>query len=182
MKLPLFYGRFPHFPHYFPHFPYIIGYARLAKLLYETLLFGCKLNIILNGKWTSFRWCGWHLKSDLMQDVRAWGWRAAIKPESDAGHTSLRLADNDKISRKGHRTALRCCRCPFYFAKEMMPTRPWFFHEWVSIVLLIKIFRQAVIQNHRVLRFDMYTLFFQERSRTLVCTVVTAAFFKSRAA
>ena len=24
MKLPLFYGRFPHFPHYFPHFPYII--------------------------------------------------------------------------------------------------------------------------------------------------------------
>ena len=58
MKLPLFYGRFPHFPHYFPHFPYIIGYARLAKLLYETLLFGCKLNIILNGKWTSFRWCG----------------------------------------------------------------------------------------------------------------------------
>ena len=36
MKLPLFYGRFPHFPHYFPHFPYIIGYARLAKLLYET--------------------------------------------------------------------------------------------------------------------------------------------------
>ena len=79
MKLPLFYGRFPHFPHYFPHFPYIIGYARLAKLLYETLLFGCKLNIILNGKWTSFRWCGWHLKSDLMQDVRAWGWRAAIK-------------------------------------------------------------------------------------------------------
>ena len=79
MKLPLFYGRFPHFPHYFPHFPYIIGYARLAKLLYETLLFGCKLNIILNGKWTSFRWCGWHLKSDLIQDVRAWGWRAAIK-------------------------------------------------------------------------------------------------------
>lgn len=114
MKLPLFYGRFPHFPHYFPHFPYIIGYARLAKLLYETLLFGCKLNIILNGKWTSFRWCGWHLKSDLIQDVRAWGWRAAIKSESDAGHRSLRLADNDKISHKGHRTALRCCRCPFY--------------------------------------------------------------------
>ena len=28
----------------------------------------------------------------------------------------------------------------------------------------------------------MYTLFLQERSRTLVCTVVTAAFFKSRAA
>ena len=26
----------------------------------------------------------------------------------------LRLADNDKISRKGHRTAPRCCRCPFY--------------------------------------------------------------------
>ena len=116
MKLPLFYGRFPHFPHYFPHFPYIIGYARLAKLLYETLLFGCKLNIILNGKWTSFRWCGWHLKSDLMQDVRAWGWRAAIKPERDAGHRGLRLADNDKISRKGHRTAPRCCRCPFYIA------------------------------------------------------------------
>ena len=36
------------------------------------------------------------------------------------------------------------------------------------------------IQNHRVLRFDMYTLFLQERSRTLVCTVVAAAFFKSR--
>lgn len=46
--------------------------------------------------------------------------------------------------------------------------------------MLIEIFRQAVIQNHRVLRFDMYTLFLQERSRTLVCTVVTAAFFKSR--
>ena len=119
MKLPLFYGKFPHFPHYFPHFPYIIGYARLAKLLYRALLFGCKLNIILNGKWTSFRWCGWHLKSDLMQDVRAWGWRAAIKPESDAGHRSLRLAGNDKISHKGHRTALRCCRCPFYIATHL---------------------------------------------------------------
>ena len=39
--------KFPHFPYYFPHFPYIIGYARLAKLLYGTLLLGCKLNIIL---------------------------------------------------------------------------------------------------------------------------------------
>ena len=47
MKLPLFYGKFPHFPHYFPYFPHIIGYARLAKLLYGALLFGCKLNIIL---------------------------------------------------------------------------------------------------------------------------------------
>ena len=46
-KFPLFYGKFPHFPYYFPHFPYIIGYARLAKLLYGTLLLGCKLNIIL---------------------------------------------------------------------------------------------------------------------------------------
>ena len=27
------------------------------------------------------------------------------------------MADNDKISRKGHRTAPRCCRCPFYFVK-----------------------------------------------------------------
>ena len=49
-----------------------------------------------------------------MQDVRARGWRATIKPESDAGHRGLRLADNDKISRKGHWTAPRCCRCPFY--------------------------------------------------------------------
>ena len=58
MKLPLFYGRFPHFPHYFPHFPYLIGYTHLAKLLYGALLLRCKLNIILNGKRTSLRWCG----------------------------------------------------------------------------------------------------------------------------
>ena len=62
----------------------------------------------------------------------------------------------------------------------MMLTRFWLCPKRVGIVLLIEIFRQAVIQNHRVLRFDMYTLFLQERSRTLVCTVVTAAFFKSR--
>ena len=36
------------------------------------------------------------------------------KIRSDAGHRSLRLADNDKISHKGHRAAPRCCRCPFY--------------------------------------------------------------------
>ena len=58
MKLPLFYGKFPHFPHCFPHFPYLMGYAHLAKLLYGALLLGCKLNIILNGKRTSLRWCG----------------------------------------------------------------------------------------------------------------------------
>ena len=107
--------KFPHFPQRFPHFPHLIGYTHLAKLLYGALLLRCKLNIILNGKRTSLRWCGWHLKSDLMQDVRAWGWLAAIKPESDAGHRGLRLADNDKISHEGHRAALRCCRCPFYF-------------------------------------------------------------------
>lgn len=62
----------------------------------------------------------------------------------------------------------------------MMLTRFWFYPKRVGIVLLIEIFRQAVIQNHRILRFNTYTLFLQERSRTLVCTVVTAAFFKSR--
>ena len=146
MKLPLFYGRFPHFPHCFPHFPYLIGYTHIAKLLYGALLLRCKLNIILNGKRTSLRWCGWHLKSDLMQDVRAWGWRAAIKPESDAGHRSLRLADNDKISRKGHRTAPRCCRCPFYvicysvycrMAKNTRPPMELNLHgEWAFCVLV----------------------------------------------
>ena len=49
----------------------------------------------------------------VQPDLSPNGWRAAIKPESDAGRRGLRLADNDKISRKGHRTALRCCRCPF---------------------------------------------------------------------
>lgn len=33
------------------------------------------------------------------------------------------MADNDKISRKGHRTAPRCCRCPFYFAKNAKERR-----------------------------------------------------------
>lgn len=51
----------------------------------------------------------------VQPDLSPNGWRAAIKPESDAGHRSLRLADNDKISRKGHRTAPRCCRCPFLY-------------------------------------------------------------------
>ena len=64
----------------------------------------------------------------------------------------------------------------------MMLTRFWFYPKRVGIVLLIEIFRQAVIQNHRVLRFDMYALFFQKSTRALVCTVVTATFFKSRAA
>ena len=115
-----------------------MGYAHLAKLLYGALLLGCKLNIILNGKRTSLRWYGWHLKSDLMQDVRAWGWRAAIKPERDAGRRGLRLADNDKISRKGHRTAPRCCRCPFYFVAVQFsaewPKIPAHLWIWISMV------------------------------------------------
>ena len=53
----------------------------------------------------------------VQPDLSPNGWRAAIKPECDAGRRSLRLAGNDKISRKGHRTALRCCRYPFYFVK-----------------------------------------------------------------
>ena len=32
------------------------------------------------------------------------------------------MADNDKISRKGHRTAPRCCRCPFYFISAQLAT------------------------------------------------------------
>ena len=44
------------------------------------------------------------------------------------------MADNDKISHKGHRTALRCCRCPFLYCwhsvhhqvtKECPPTGPF---------------------------------------------------------
>ena len=50
-------------------------------------------------------------------------WLAAIKPESDAGRRGLRLADNDKISCKGHRTALRCCRCPFYIAAVQLTAK-----------------------------------------------------------
>lgn len=36
------------------------------------------------------------------------------------GVRTCRLADNDKTSHKGHRTALRCCRCPFLFVKYRM--------------------------------------------------------------
>ena len=32
------------------------------------------------------------------------------------------MADNDKISHKGHRTAPRCCRCPFYFISAQLAT------------------------------------------------------------
>lgn len=58
----------------------------------------------------------------VQPDLSPNGWRAAIKPESDAGRRGLRLADNDKISRKGHRIALRCCRCPFFVASVQFTT------------------------------------------------------------
>lgn len=32
-----------------------------------------------------------------MQDIRACGWWATIKPKTDARHRGLWLADNDKI-------------------------------------------------------------------------------------
>ena len=32
------------------------------------------------------------------------------------------MADNDKVSRKGHWTAPRCCRCPFYFISAQLAT------------------------------------------------------------
>ena len=59
----------------------------------------------------------------VQPDLSPNGWRAAIKPECDAGHRSLRLADNDKIGRKGHRIALRCYRCPFCFVKNAKARR-----------------------------------------------------------
>ena len=59
----------------------------------------------------------------VQPDLSPNGWRAAIKPERDAGRRGLRLADNDKIGRKGHRTAPRCCRCPFCFVKNAKERR-----------------------------------------------------------